>query len=403
MNTSQSLFIVYQDIADVDNLYSLLLIAKNLKISPRNPLLLVLMPRLVNFSAVPLRKEDFSPALICPPETSSDSYSDSELLFRDSAVRVWQYIHTSLHTSHSMRYTMDSVLIFRGDYPINSFSQLTPSLAPINHAVHAHDYVFFRRDLFGGEYGDVISPDEYQTWLQNLRSDTKRCETIRTEIESGFQKFESLHGIKFHTFIYPLKDLHHKLTVVDKNVIIVLLAQATSCVKFLSEPSLLRKVRCVYGQFFTWSSEENILGAQFNIALDRISAEKCVRLIRESNIPFYCVTTQYPNNGSAPKEFVRRAELGRGKLCDSGMFFSLRDLWNGVKGNRPQGIFDIWTVALIFNFSHFKLVPISVEVSDGKFHIQVDRTRDSRIFAAVDSSQRSEDKLCDWMLEHIFS
>ncbi|KAI6649302.1 Synthase, mitochondrial [Oopsacas minuta] len=401
------LYVIYQDIADVDNLYTLLLLGRVLNVSPDSPMRLVLMPRLVDLSVAPFdsERETFNLSMLIPGPLSSDSCYESELIFKDSATRIWLYLHKALgHEKRSLPlcYTMDCVRIFHGDYPIGAFAQASPSLAAIDHAVHAHDYVFFRQDLFGGIYGDVITPDDYKNWLKSVRNSKKRSELIRSEIENGFELFEFRSDSCISAAIRSLDELHSdiKLKSPGRNLRLVLLAQATSLVKLLEDRNLVTRVECIHAQYFTWSHSDNVLGEQFNIVLDRIAAENCVRIVKKYRIPFYCITTQYPSNGNAPMEFISKLEM-RNKF-DSNCFFALRKLWNSLKGGKAQTIFDIWVVALICNSHLFDILPVNVSFSRNQFQLQIDSTKKSKIFTATDSSVQNTRLLVDWMESHIF-
>ena len=400
------LYIVYQDVADVDNLYSLQLLGRTLNISPNNPMHLVLMPRLVDLSVPPFDagREKFELSMLLSHPESRDILSDSELIFKDSVTRIWLYLHGALGNekrSKPLRYTMDCVRIYKGDYPIGAFAPDTPSLAAINHKMHAHDYLFFRADLFGGVYGDVITPGDYQSWLKCLRESELRSESIRREIENGFELFEFRSGSRINAAIRSIDELHREIKVKYSGykLRLVLLAQASSLVRLLEDRNLLRMIDCIYAQFFTWSHSDNVLGEQFNIVLDRIAAGVCVEIIKKHKIPFYSITTQYPSNGNAPLEFVSRL-AGRDSI-DTTRFYALRELWNALKGGKAQVIFDIWVVALICNTHLFKLTPVNVSLRENQFQLEIDSTNTSNIFVATDSSLPNSRLLVDWMENHI--
>ena len=401
------LYIVYQDVADVDNLYSLLLLGRALNVSPNNPMRLVLMPRLVDLSVPPFdaEREKFDSSTLLPHPGSRDVLSDSDLIFKDSVTRIWLYLHKALgneERSKPLRYTMDCVRIYKGDYPIGAFAPDTPSLAAISHKMHAHDYLFFRADLFGGVYGDVITPGDYQSWLQCLRDNELGSEVIRREIENGFELFESRSGSRINTAIRSIDELHREIKMKYSGYALrlVLLAQASSLVRLLEDRNLLRMVDCIYAQFFTWSHSDNVLGEQFNIILDRIAAGMCMEIVKTHRIPFYTVTTQYPNSGNAPLEFVSR--LARRNSIDTTRFYALRELWNALKGGRAQTIFDIWVVALIFNTHLFKLSSVNLSLRENQFQLEIDSTKTSNIFVATNSSLPNSRLLVDWMENNIF-
>ena len=401
------LYIVYQDVCDVDNFYSLLLLGRALRISPNNPMHLVLMPRLVDLSVPPFdaEREQFDLSMLLPCPDSRDILSDSDLIFRDSVTRIWLYLHRALGNekrSKPLRYTMDCVRIYEGDYPMGAFAPDTPSLAAIHHRMHAHDYLFLRADLFGGVYGDVITPGDYQSWLKSLRDSEVRSEVIRREVENGFELFEFRSGSRINAAIRSIDELHREIKVRYSGckLRLVLLAQASSLVRLLEDRNLLRMVDCIYAQFFTLSHSDNVLGEQFNIVLDRIAAGMCVEIVKKYKIPFYSITTQYPSNGNAPLEFVSR--LARRDSIDTTRFYALRELWNALKGGKTQTIFDIWVVALICNTHLFKLTPVNVSLREDQFQLQIDSTKTSNIFVATDSSLTNSRLLVDWMENLIF-
>ena len=395
---NKPLYIIYQDIADVDNLYSLLLLAKFLKVSPKCPMRLILMPRLVNLSIPPFdsKREHFNPSLLYPGTRSTDSLRDSQLVFKDAATRVWLYLHTGLgHDRKTLLHTMDCIRIYRGDYPMGAFGET--SLAAINHAMHAHDYVFHRADIFGGAYGDVITVNDYNKWLDQLRNSNNMCEDIHKMIGKGFELFELRAGATIDDSIIELSELNTEISIrgfEDRQLILVLLAQATSLIKLLAVRKHLKKVECIYAQYFTLSHSDNILGEQFNIVLDRKAAEICIDFVENYKIPFYCVTTQYPSNGMAPLEFMSRLEERSGTSSE---FFALRKLWNGIKGGKSQLIFDIWVVALICNTHLFSLTQVCVNHSGNQFIITNDLTKKSKIFIVKESSVKNSCLLVDWM------
>ena len=393
------LYIIYQDIADVDNLYSLLLLAKFLKVSPKFPMRLVLMPRLVNLSVAPFdaKREHFIRSMLSPGASSTDSLRDSDLVFKDSATRVWLYLHRALgHEKRrkTLRHTIDCISIYKGDYPTGAFGET--SLAAINHTMHAHDYLFHRADMFGGMYGDVITVNDYNDWLDQLRNSKNMSEDIHREVEKGFELFELRSGTKIDDSINAIRLLNTVIEVYypDRELILVVLAQASSIIKLLVERKRLRKVQCIYAQFFTLSHADNVLGEQFNIVLDRNAAEILVDFVQNYKIPFYCVTTQYPSTGMAPLEFVSRVDDRTDTRSD---FFALRQLWNGMKGGKSQSIFDIWVVALICNSHLFSLIPVCVLMTGNQFHLSTDPTEKSKIFIIKESSVKNSCLLVDWM------
>ena len=292
---------------------------------------------------------------------------------------------------------MDCIRIYRGDYPIGAFGEI--SLAAINHTMHAHDYLFHRADLFDGEYGDVITVNDYNSCLDQMRNTASMCENIHRAVEVGLQLFETRSGVYIDESIYPLSHLNIEISRGSRELTIVLLAQSTSLVKLLSDVNQVRNVQCIYAQYFTLSHADNILGEQFNVVLDRNAAEICIDFVQKYNIPFYCVTTQYPGNGMAPLEFLSRLEQRADTRSD---FFALRRLWNGMKGGKSQLIFDIWVVALICNRPLFSLTPVLVSHTGGKFLISSDATKKSQIFTVKESSVESSILLVDWMERNMF-
>ena len=394
------LYIFFQDVSDADNLLSIVAhIRKYGFPTLLNPLIIVLARRTANFADPHWKqcKDGVFPGVHTKSWETIDP-EDTALLAENDARHIIEFLHYTQGVGATLAEAAKIIQIYDSGNP--------STISPMSNLIHASQFLF-------SEKGRVRSITEYNTLLEDLQGNVQMTEgpdgklfynpekdmvgrnarqkRIRDFITDKNEEFKKDAG-GISSCIRPLKELGEMLAQDTRNIVAYLLAPATGFANlFLDEnggASLRDRLVAVFGQllafdncapeFYRISRESlNIFRNQFNVGCD-ISA--LLQLFKE-----FLRCKELKLILTLPTEIVKNlSELQRElytslKGTDVDAISPLEQLyvqWCGIKGGRPEIIFDPAVVFIALGFTDVETIPVEMMVYNGdRFNCNTDVIR----------------------------
>ena len=383
------LYIFFQDVSDADNLLSIVAhIRKYGFPTLLNPLIIVLARRTANFADphyTLCKKSGFPGVKTKPWETIDDE--DTALLAESDARYIIEFLHYTQGVGASLAEAVEIIRIYDSGNP--------STISPMSNLFHASQFIFSEKGRVRpiAEYNEIMKrlhgnvqmtegPDGQ--WFYNPENDKKgrieRQERIREFITKLNEEFKKDAG-EIPSCIRPLKELGAMLAQDTRYIITYLLAPATGFANLFLDKnggaSLRDRLIAVFGQllafdncapeYYRISRESlNIFRNQFNVGCD-ISA--LLQLFKE-----FLRCCQLKLILTLPTEIVKNlSELHTQlytslKATDVDTLSPLEQLyvqWCGIKGGRPEIIFDPAVVFIAFGLTDVETIPVEMMVYNG--------------------------------------
>ena len=383
------LYIFFQDVSDADNILSIVAhIRKHGMPSRRKPLIIVLTRRTTNFADPHMsqcKKSGFPGVKTKPWETIDDE--DTALLAESDARYIIEFLHYTQGVGASLAEAAEIIRIYDSGNP--------STISPMSNLIHASQFIFSEKGRVRpiAEYNEIMErlhgnvqmtegPDG--KWFYNPENDKKgrieRQYRIREFITKLNEEFKKDAG-EIPSCIRPLKELGAMLAQDTRYIIAYLLAPATGFANlFLDEhggKSLYERLIAVFGQFLAFDNcapefyrinpkPMNIFGNQFNVGCD-VSA-----FLQLFNEFIACCRLQLIL--TVPTEIVKNlTELHtelytKLKEADISTLSPLEQLyaqWCGIKGGRPEIIFDPAVVFIALGLTEVQTIPVELMVYPG--------------------------------------
>jgi hypothetical protein len=398
--SKELLYIFFQDVSDADNLLSIVAhIRKYGFPTLLNPLIIVLARRTVNFADphYTLCKDGAFPGVHTKSWETIDP-KDTALLAENDARHIIEFLHYTQGVGATLAEAAKIIQIYDSGNP--------STISPMSNLIHASQFIFC-------EKGRVRSITEYNTLLKDLQGNVQMTEgpdgklfydpekdidgrnarqkRIRDFITDKNEKFKKDAG-GISSCIRPLKDLGDMLAKDTRYIVTYLLAPATGFANlFLDEnggASLRDRLIAVFGQLLAFDNcapefyriskaSMNIFRNQFNVGCD-ISA--LLQLFKE-----FLRCCQLKLILTLPTEIVKNlSELHTQlyttlKATNVDALSPLEQLyvqWCGIKGGRPEIIFDPAVVFIAFGLTDVETIPVEMMVYNGdRFNCNTDVVR----------------------------
>jgi len=392
--SKELLYIFFQDVSDADNLLSIVAhIRKYGFPTLLNPLIIVLARRTANFADPHWTqcKGGSSPGVHFPGvHTKSWETIDPEdtaLLAENDARHIIEFLHYTQGVGATLAEAAKIIQIYDSGNP--------STISPMSNLIHASQFLFSER-------GRIRSITEYNMLLKDLQGDVQMTEgpdgklfynpekdidgrnarqtRIRDFITDKNEKFKKDAG-GISSCILPLKELGEMLAKDTRYIVAYLLAPATGFANlFLDEnggASLRDRLIAVFGQLLAFDNcapefyriskaSMNIFRNQFNVGCD-ISA--LLQLFKE-----FLRCCQLKLILTLPTEIVKNlSELHTQlyttlKATNVDTLSPLEQLyvqWCGIKGGRPEIIFDPAVVFIAFGLTDVETIPVEMMVYNG--------------------------------------
>jgi hypothetical protein len=394
------LYIFFQDVSDADNLLSIVAhIRKYGFPTLLNPLIIVLARRTANFADPHWTqfKDGAFPGLHTKSwETINPE--DTALLAENDARHIIEFLHYTQGVGATLAEAAKIIQIYDSGNP--------STISPMSNLIHASQFIFSER-------GRVRSITEYNTLLKDLQGDVQMTEgpdeklfynpekdidgrnarqkRIRDFITDKNEKFKKDAG-GISSCIRPLKELGEMLAKDTRYIVAYLLAPATGFANLFLDKnggaSLRDRLIAVFGQLLAFDNcapefyriskaSMNIFRNQFNVGCD-ISA--LLQLFKE-----FLRCCQLKLILTLPTEIVKNlSELHTQlyttlKATNVDTLSPLEQLyvqWCGIKGGRPEIIFDPAVVFIAFGLTDVETIPVEMMVYNGdRFNCNTDVVR----------------------------
>ena len=361
-------YIYFQDIVDADNLAAIVahIIYYGIPTKKR-PLHFVLSGRPEDF-----RWPKFADGCgfqfpgMRPTQDEYSCKEDSQLVREHSACWIVTFLHKRYNVGTTLEEAMECVRVYDGGCP--------EYLSNITNFMHSREFLFGRPD------GTIRTPEEYKTlqtqlnrtvvvdpvsqcYIADMEPDevknarrTGICEFIEKDITA----FKAAAKITSANVLRPLKSLLVWLDEKenkDHNIVAVALAPLPALRELFHDDRHILQDRLVrvIGQLFAWdncaphfwtrsSTAVNLLRNQFNVDCDPTSVEEiffkwllqCEKLKRIVVIPSEGIKT--PQKLAFYNTLYQ--ELLQKPFHELSPVGQLWVLWNGIKGNTAQSMFD---------------------------------------------------------------